>query len=141
MRNTVWNLITGKLFIGDTARQYLHDFKPDIASRHENCPYCKMESKLNGDHFIVHRQALYEHIFWSCPVAGTLRRNILATCTTAQLELPTFNSYHDLFDFIQVNDDLSLQQLMRDDVLYVYIYTLYTFFRESVDMCYSNNAD
>ena len=29
---------------------------------------------------------------------------------------------------------------MRDDILYVYIYTLYTFFRESVDMCYSNNT-
>ena len=41
MKNTIWRLITGKLYLGDIAQKYLISRKkPQAALKYEHCPYC-----------------------------------------------------------------------------------------------------
>ena len=41
MKNTIWRLITGKLYLGDIAQKYLiFRKKPQAALKYEYCPYC-----------------------------------------------------------------------------------------------------
>ena len=41
MKNTIWRLIAGKLYLGDIAQKYLIlRKKPQVALKYEYCPYC-----------------------------------------------------------------------------------------------------
>ena len=41
MKNTIWRIIAGKLYLGDIAQKYLiFRKKPQVALKYEYCPYC-----------------------------------------------------------------------------------------------------
>ena len=58
MKNTIWRLITGKLYLGDIAQKYLiFRKKPQAAIKYEYCPYCSN----------TFNKSTIQHQFWDCP--------------------------------------------------------------------------
>ena len=115
MKNTIWRLITGKLYLGDIAQKYLiFRKKPQAALKYEYCPYCSN----------TFTKSTIQHQFWECPCIQkfwTLIRNLFN-----QLDI-TFplNSFNDLITFFRLEDIKNLESTFKNQLIFNGIFSIW----------------
>ena len=117
IKNVIWKIITGKLYMGSVAYFYLHKQHnhPWFTDNYIKCPFCPE---------II---STYKHQFWTCPHAVNLWsevRNILGQYDNVTVKL---ESYYDIIHHniqYNINKDKSVIYHFTNEIITNAIYAI-----------------
>ena len=116
VKNVIWRMIAGKLYLGNIAFDYLTFRKrPLYAQPYEHCPYCPTRT---------HTKSTIEHQIWSCPSVQPFWKYIRDLFVRLDIPFP-IHAFNDLITFFNINDVKSLTNTFRNQLIFNAVYSIW----------------
>ena len=126
-KSKVWQMITGSLYMGMVAFEYLsaHNKFPQYRDNFQFCPHCAG--------FI---ESSYIHQFWDCPHSQKLWGVVANYLRALNIDIP-IKSFLDLIRFISHKDNVTLTGVFIYELIYNMFYAIWVTYYDS--MCIVNS--
>ena len=124
----VWQMVTGSLYMGNVAYDYLMRNSMFPAHRHnyKYCPHC------TG--FVT---STYAHQLWDCPCSKKLWKVVSNHLVAMDIVMP-LTQFTDRIGFINTDKCISLHYVLVYELIYNMLYAIWTTYNDSMKVANSD---
>ena len=126
----VWQMVTGSLYMGEVAYDYLtrHNMIPTYRHNYQYCPHCAG--------FVT---STYAHQLWECPHSSRLWKVVSNHLAAMDVDMP-LTQFSDLVGFISTDKDISLHYVLVYELIYNMFYAIWTTYTDSMKLANSDHS-